>query len=76
MTVEVKVIPRSSKSCVDEVIEDGVLKVKLRAVPEKGRANEELIAVLAEHFNVPKSSVELISGETSRRKRVRITEGR
>jgi uncharacterized protein len=76
LTVEVKVIPRSSKSEVDGVMEDGSLKVKLRAVPEKGQANEELLAVLAEHFKVPKSNVELLSGETSRRKRVRITRSR
>ena len=56
-------------------MEDGSLKVKLRAVPEKGRANEELLAVIAEHFKVPKGNVELLSGETSRRKRVRITRG-
>ncbi|HEY1950227.1 MAG TPA: DUF167 family protein [Bryobacteraceae bacterium] len=76
VTFDVKVIPRSSKSEVNEVMDDGSLKVKLRAVPEKGYANEELIGVLAEHFKVPKSSVELLSGETSRRKRVRIIKAR
>lgn len=76
VTLDVKVIPRSSKSEVNEVMADGALKVKLCAVPEKGHANEELNRVLAEYFGVPKSHVELLSGETSRRKRVRITKGR
>jgi hypothetical protein len=75
MVLDVKVIPRSSKSEVTEVMADGTLKVKLCAVPEKGYANEELIAVLADYFSVAKSSVELLSGETSRRKRVRIMKG-
>ncbi|HMF75741.1 MAG TPA: DUF167 family protein [Bryobacteraceae bacterium] len=76
VTLDVKVIPRSSKSEVNEVMADGALKVKLCAVPEKGHANEALNGVLAEYFGVPKSHVELLSGETSRRKRVRITKGR
>jgi uncharacterized protein (TIGR00251 family) len=76
ITLEVRVIPRSSKSEVSEVKEDGALKVKLCAIPEKGHANEELMVVLAEYFEVPKSNVELLSGATSRRKRVRITKGR
>ncbi len=46
--------------------------MKLAAVPEKGKANDELMALLADYFQVPKQSVELISGETSQRKRVRI----
>ena len=73
LTLDVKVIPRSSKSEVGEVMEDGALKVKLSAVPENSRANEELQAVLGECFGVPKRNVELLSGETSRRKRVRVT---
>ena len=51
---------------------DGVLKVKVAAVPEKGKANDELCAVLARHFNVAPRDVEVISGQTSTRKRVRV----
>jgi uncharacterized protein (TIGR00251 family) len=51
---------------------DGSLKVKVAAVPEKGKANDELCEVLAKHFGVPKGGVEVISGQTSTRKRVRI----
>jgi uncharacterized protein (TIGR00251 family) len=48
------------------------MKVKLAAVPERGKANEELIGLLADYFAVPKEAVAVISGETSQRKRVRI----
>ena len=72
MEVNVKVIPRSSKSEVIGEMADGVLKVKLAAVPEKGKANQELCDVLARHFGVPTRDVELVAGATSTRKRVRI----
>lgn len=48
------------------------LKIRLAAPPVDGKANEALIAYLAKRLDVPKSRVELISGQTSRAKRVRI----
>jgi uncharacterized protein (TIGR00251 family) len=72
LVLEVKVIPRSSKSEIVEFLSDGAIKVKLAAVPEKGKANDELVALLADYFQVAKQSVELIAGDTSQRKRVRI----
>jgi uncharacterized protein (TIGR00251 family) len=72
MDIAVKVVPRASKSEVAGTMADGALKVKVAAVPEKGKANEELCAVLARHYHVPVSAVEVISGAASTRKRVRI----
>lgn len=51
------------------------LKIRLAAPPVDGKANACLIAFLAETLDVPKSRVELISGETSRAKRVKIGSG-
>lgn len=51
----------------------GALKLRLAAPPVEGKANAELIRFLAEAFGVPARSVALISGETSRRKRVAVT---
>lgn len=48
------------------------LKIRLAAPPVDGKANEALIAFLSKALGVSKSSVELISGETSRAKRVRV----
>lgn len=48
------------------------LKIRLAAPPVDGKANEALIAFLAKTLGVPKSHVELISGQTSRAKRVRV----
>jgi uncharacterized protein (TIGR00251 family) len=72
MTLRVKVIPRSSRSEVVGEMEDGTLKVKIAAAPEKGQANEELCAFLAKHFDVPKSSVSVVSGHSTPRKLVKI----
>ena len=48
------------------------LKIRLAAPPVDGRANEALLAFLAEAFGVPARQVTLLSGATGRRKRVRI----
>lgn len=72
MTLRVKVIPRSPKSEIVGEMEDGTLKVKIAAPPEKGQANEELCAFLARHYGVPKGTVSVISGHSTQRKLVRI----
>jgi uncharacterized protein (TIGR00251 family) len=69
--ITVRVTPRSSKSEVVGTV-DGVLKVRLKAPPVDGAANEELVKVLAMEFGVPRSNIEIVSGHTSRTKRVRI----
>lgn len=72
MVHEVKVIPRAKRSEVIGAMSDGTLKVKVAAVPEDGKANEELIRTLATHFHVPSNSIKILSGHTSTRKRVAI----
>lgn len=69
--IVVKVIPKCSRN---EIVgwENDELKVRLMAVPEKGAANSALIAFLANKCGVSKSQVRLLSGETSRHKRLAI----
>ena len=64
----------SAGSAVSRIrgIHGAALKVALRAAPEKGKANEELLSLLAETFGLPRHQVTLISGQTSRKKRVRV----
>jgi len=54
---------------------DGIvsLAVKVSAPPDKGKANAAVIGVLAEAFGLPKSTVSIAAGETSRRKTVHIS---
>lgn len=66
----IRAVPNASRSEVVGKMDDGALKVKLKAPPEGGRANKELIACLAKHYGVAKRDIHLLSGETSRNKRV------
>ena len=72
MVLQVKVIPRAQRTEVVGPMADGTLKVKVAAVPEDGKANEELCRTLATCFKVPRASVEVIAGQTSTRKIVRL----
>lgn len=70
--IGVKVVPRASKSEVMGTMEDGTLKVRVAAVPEDGRANDELCRTLARYFGLPAASIQVVAGRTSTRKTVRI----
>ena len=74
LLVEVKVLPGASVSRVAG-IRDGALLVRVAAPPEKGKANEELRDCLARALGIPRSAVELVSGLTSRRKRLSVPAG-
>lgn len=67
MKLEVRVQPRSSKNAVMRM-EDGRLKIKLKAAPVDGEANQELIAFLAGLLKIPKRDISIASGSASRSK--------
>lgn len=69
MLLSVKVKPNSKQPRIEEDA-SGALTVHLKSPPVEGKANEELIARLAERFGVPKSRVRIKSGAASRTKRV------
>ena len=70
-TFQVKVQPRAKKNAiVGEVGE--ALKLALTAPPIEGRANQACIAFLAELLNVPRSSVTIATGQSSRNKVIRV----
>lgn len=65
--------PRASKNEVCGV-QDNALKIRLTSPPVDGAANKLCREFLAGLFKVPKSAIEIISGETSRHKRVKISD--
>lgn len=73
MRITVRVIPRSSKNIVEWERLSRTLKVRLTAPPVNGAANEALIALLAEHFDVPRRAISIVRGATSRQKTLEIT---
>ena len=71
VTLAVRAQPGAKKTAITGVYGEGPaaqLKIAVHAPPIEGRANQALIAFLAETFDLPKNSVELVSGELSRSK--------
>lgn len=73
-TIAIRVTPRSSKPGIGgwRTGADGreELEIRVAAAPTDGEANAAVIKLLAKSLGVPKGSVEIVSGETSRHKRV------
>ena len=71
MLIKIRVTPNSSKN---EIIEHtgNFMKIRINAVPKKGKANKELIKFLAKYFNVSKSSIIIKSGEKKKEKYLEI----
>lgn len=71
MQKKVKVKPNSKRQGIEEEF-DGSLTVRLKSLPVDGKANQELIKLLAERFDVPKSEVRIKSGLSCRQKLIEI----
>ncbi len=72
-TLQIKVKPNSRQQKVEPGA-DNLWIVHLKSSPIEGKANAELIELLAKFLKVPKSSIHIKSGHTSRFKRIEITE--
>lgn len=70
--MQVRVHPSARKTQIKNVMADGTIKIDIAAVPEDGKANAALVEFLAVEFEVKRSNIEIISGETNRKKTVRI----
>jgi uncharacterized protein (TIGR00251 family) len=71
-TLAIRAIPNASRS---EIVgwEQEILRVKLKAVPEDGRANQELIRLLSERSGLPRKSFQISAGEHSRNKVLKVS---
>jgi len=65
--IRVRVIPGSSKCEISDLI-DNSLKIKLDVPPIEGKANEKCIKFLSKLLDVPKTSIQIVSGEKSKNK--------
>ena len=71
VTLAVRAQPGAKKTAIVGIYGEGdaaQLKIAVQAPPVEGRANEALVAFLAELFQIPKRSVELVNGNLSRSK--------
>lgn len=66
-----KIVPGSSRTTVAGVLED-MIKIRVAAPPEKGKANQCLIAFLAGQLGVKKNEIDIVAGQTNPVKQVRV----
>ena len=71
MVFTAKIVPGSSKTAVCGLLDD-MLKIKIAAPPEKGKANRQLIEFLAKQLGVKKNAVSVISGKTNPVKEIQV----
>lgn len=68
---QLKIVPGSSRTSIEGEL-DGMLKMKVAAAPEKGKANKEVVAFLAKRLGIRKNDIEILSGHTNPVKRIQI----
>ncbi len=71
VVLQIKVKPRSKASSLSQAT-DGSWIARLKSPPVDGKANQELIALVAEHFGCTKAAVTIMSGAAGRLKRVKV----
>jgi uncharacterized protein (TIGR00251 family) len=73
MILNVRVQPSAKKDEITGWMDDGTLKVKVRGKPLEGKANESLIKFFSVIFGIPRNNIEILSGDKSRNKRLKIS---
>jgi uncharacterized protein YggU (UPF0235/DUF167 family) len=61
--IAVRVIPRASQNEVSEILDDGTVKIHLKAAHSGGKADQELLDFLSQVLEVPKTKLEIVAGE-------------
>lgn len=70
--LKLKIISKANKTEFVSKMEDNTIKLAVASVPEKGKANSEIISFLSKEFNVGKQDIKIISGKTSTVKLIQI----
>ena len=71
LIIDVKVMPQSGRQSF-QLDKNGQLKCYLTSAPEKGKANQELIKFVAKILKIPQHHIDLVSGQTTRLKKLKI----
>ena len=72
LDVRIRAVPRASKNEIQGIY-DGALKVRLTTPPVDGKANQALIKFLSKTLKISKTQIELMQGDTSRNKTIRLS---
>ena len=68
----IKVVTNKSKTSIIEISENNIIRIGLKATPIQGKANQELTKFLSKIFKVKKDCINIISGKTSKLKKIKI----
>ncbi len=72
LRINIRLAPKAKRDKIGDIVDiaDGkkALKVAVNAIPEDGKANKALIALLAKQWKIPKTTMSLISGHTNKNK--------
>ena len=72
MNINIKVTPKAKENSIKK-IDSTNYHIKITAPPDKGKANQAIIKLLAKELKIPKSSLQIIKGKTSRNKIIEIS---
>lgn len=70
---KIKVTPKSAKNEFFWVLDNWVLKFRIKWIPEKGRVNEELILFISKELKIKKHNIKIVSWKTDQNKTIQIT---
>jgi hypothetical protein len=70
--LKIKVTAKSGKHEFSDLMADGTIKIKLKAVRDKGKANAELIELLSDFFGVSRKNINILTGEKAAQKIIEI----
>ena len=73
LVLKIKAFPKSERNAIAGA-RNGELVVRVRAPAQKGQANKELVKFLAKSLDLTRSEIEILSGDTSRHKIIRLPE--
>ena len=71
-TLKIKVTTKSQKTEIFWILWEDILKLRVKAIPEKGKANKEIINFFAKSLDISKNNIEIISGLTDELKIIKI----
>ncbi len=71
--LSIKVLPGKNESKVINILENGTIKISIKAKAKEGEANRELIRLLSKKLNIPSKNIEIITGIHSRNKLISVS---
>ena len=72
LRLKIKVTPKSGHHEIGKIMADGTIKIKLKSAPENNKANEELIKLLSQYFQVSSKCITIKTGQTAALKIIKI----